>query len=161
MSTAVIFDLDGTLVDSAPDLHAAANAMLAEIDQPPLSLAEIIGFIGNGVPKLVERCLSARGVFAPETLEDHVTRFRHHYEADPVALTRHYPGVAEALNVLSHGHLHQQAKRASPRYFGPFGTGPPLPHHYRGRQLSHPETRPGDAADRDGGNPGAKSHLCG
>jgi phosphoglycolate phosphatase len=55
----IIFDLDGTLVHSAPDLHVAANRMLDEFDRPSLSLAQVTGLIGNGVPKLVERCLEA------------------------------------------------------------------------------------------------------
>ena len=47
---AVVFDLDGTLVDSAPDIHAAVNRTLAAHGHPPLPLAAIKRFIGNGVP---------------------------------------------------------------------------------------------------------------
>ena len=57
---AVIFDLDGTLIDSAPDIHAAANAMLKGEGVAPLDLATITSFIGNGLPKLVERAMQAR-----------------------------------------------------------------------------------------------------
>ena len=56
---AVVFDLDGTLVDSAPDLHAAAVRMLADFNKPPLTLENVISFIGNGVPTLVRRCLDS------------------------------------------------------------------------------------------------------
>ena len=55
----LIFDLDGTLIDSAPDIQAAVNKMLAEEGISPLDLATVISFIGNGMPKLVERVLRA------------------------------------------------------------------------------------------------------
>ena len=54
---AVVFDLDGTLIDSAPDLHTAANRMLNDLRRPPLTLENVAGFVGNGVPSLVARCL--------------------------------------------------------------------------------------------------------
>lgn len=57
----VVFDLDGTLVHSAPDIHAAVNKALAEEGGAPFTLAEITGFIGNGVPVLIQRVLAARG----------------------------------------------------------------------------------------------------
>ena len=47
---AVVFDLDGTLIDSAPDLHTAANLMLEDLCRPPLTLENVAGFVGNGVP---------------------------------------------------------------------------------------------------------------
>ena len=98
---AVIFDLDGTLIDSAPDLHAAVNRMLADMNAGPLSLTQVRSFIGNGVPKLVERALSASGIVMDGTgLVGAVDRFKAIYEADPVALTRPYPGVTQALATL-------------------------------------------------------------
>ena len=54
---AVLFDLDGTLVDSAPDLAAAANRMRAAFDLPPLPVARIADFVGKGIPMLVRRAL--------------------------------------------------------------------------------------------------------
>jgi phosphoglycolate phosphatase len=57
----IIFDLDGTLIDSAPDLHAAANVMLGALGREAVSLSQVKSFIGNGVAKLVERCLDATG----------------------------------------------------------------------------------------------------
>lgn len=102
---AVVFDLDGTLIDSAPDIHAAVVRMLEDFGHPPLTVAVVQGFIGNGAPKLVERVMAAVGAGA----EDHgvwFARFLHHYEADPATLTRPYPGVPEALAALADaGHV--------------------------------------------------------
>ena len=97
--TAIAFDLDGTLVDSAPDLHAAANRMLAEFGRPALTLPQVTGFIGNGVPKLVERCLAATGGVA--TFDDALARFRAHYDAAPADMTRPWPGVLDAARALA------------------------------------------------------------
>ena len=101
---AVIFDLDGTLIDSAPDLRAAANAMLADLGAAPLGLAEVRGFIGNGVPKLVERCLGARGLGA-EVYGQGLAAFTAHYDANPAALTVLYPGARAALEQLAESHV--------------------------------------------------------
>lgn len=96
---AVVFDLDGTLVDSAPDLHAAANAMLADLGRPGLTLPQVTSFIGNGVPKLVERCLEATGgagALYPEALAS----YRAHYDAAPADLTHPWPGALDAVRGL-------------------------------------------------------------
>ena len=58
---ATLLDLDGTLVDSAPDLANATNLLLAEYEHPPLSIDQIRDMIGNGVAKLVERAFRASG----------------------------------------------------------------------------------------------------
>ena len=99
---AVVFDLDGTLVDSAPDLHAAANLTLEEMGLDPMPLAQVRGFVGNGVAKLVERCLEAQkqpSKGAP--LARAVERFKAHYAAAPAVLTRPYDGVEALLGSLT------------------------------------------------------------
>lgn len=96
----IVFDLDGTLIDSAPDLHAAANRMLAEEGAAALSLDEVIGFIGNGIPTLVERVMRARGL-DQERHSDLLARYRAFYDADAATLTRPYPGVVAALSTLA------------------------------------------------------------
>jgi phosphoglycolate phosphatase len=102
MIRAVIFDLDGTLIDSAPDIHAAANMLLSERGLPPVSLAQVRGFIGEGVAKLVERALEAAGAPARGCdLDAAIARFRALYGAEPVRLTRPYDGVEAALGALS------------------------------------------------------------
>ena len=96
---ALVFDLDGTLVDSAPDICAVANAVLAEEGVAPLTLAEARGFVGAGASVFVERMQAARGL--PEA--DHtrlLARFLEGYEG-AVENTRPYPGVVDALAVLA------------------------------------------------------------
>lgn len=101
---AVLFDLDGTLVHSVPDLRIAANKLLQEEGRPLLEDAAIATMVGNGVRKLVERVFRATGgePATEEALEALVERFLGHYEAHPADLTRPFDGVAEALAVL-HG----------------------------------------------------------
>lgn len=98
--TALLFDLDGTLVDSAGDLQATLNEVLREEGAAPLELGEVRRMIGDGVPALVGRGLAARGI--PESaLPAMLARFNAIYEADPVARTRPYPGVADTLAALA------------------------------------------------------------
>ena len=94
---AVIFDLDGTLVHSAPDLHAAAAAMLADLGRSTVTLEQVTGFVGNGVPKLVERALVATGGLPQKGIDGALRIFSDHYERDPTRLTRPYPGVPKML----------------------------------------------------------------
>lgn len=96
---AVVFDLDGTLIHSAPDIHACLNRAMSDAGVRPFSLAEVTGFIGNGVPRLIERAVLARGLDRAEQgrIEQ---RFLDFYSADPVALTRPFEGVPELLQNL-------------------------------------------------------------
>ena len=55
---AVLFDLDGTLLDTVPDLHAATSAMLRDLGRPELPVDTIRSFVGRGVPNLVKRALA-------------------------------------------------------------------------------------------------------
>ncbi|MEE9374968.1 MAG: phosphoglycolate phosphatase [Rhizobiaceae bacterium] len=97
-TTTVVFDLDGTLVHSAPDLAYAANLMLAELSAPALPIPKIEAMIGNGIPKLVERALEASGIDLQDI--DFITileSFTAHYEANLTRETQLYPGVEELL----------------------------------------------------------------
>ena len=92
----IVFDLDGTLVDSVPDLSAAVNVMLAGEGVGPLDQATVTGFVGNGLPKLVERAMAHVGLHP----NDHARLTQvtlEAYKAEPAARTRVYPGVEEAL----------------------------------------------------------------
>ena len=97
--TAIVFDLDGTLIHSAPDIHAAVASVLLAEGYAPLPLDTITSFIGNGVPVLIERVMAARGL----PVADHarlMADFHARYEADPSRLTRLYPGVRAALEAF-------------------------------------------------------------
>lgn len=94
----LIFDLDGTLIDSAPDLRAALNEMLRERGRGPLSLPQVRRMIGDGVPALVARALEASG--GPVETASALPRFLKLYEASAARLTQPYPGVPETLAAL-------------------------------------------------------------
>ncbi len=95
----VVFDLDGTLIDSAPDIHAAVARMLADQGIAALHLSTVTSFIGNGIPKLVERVIDRCGIARAE--HDRLTRITlAYYAADVSTLTRVYPGVIAALVAL-------------------------------------------------------------
>lgn len=97
--TPVIFDLDGTLIDSVPDLQAALNRAFVAEGLIEFDLPTVTSFIGNGMANLVQRAMDARGVDPSEhaRLIDAVTAA---YEAEPTARTRIYPGVLAALEAL-------------------------------------------------------------
>jgi phosphoglycolate phosphatase len=95
----LVFDLDGTLIDSAPDLRAALNEMLRERGRAPQPLAQVRQMIGDGAAALVARALAASGA-DPAAAADALPRFLQLYEADAVRLTRPYPGVSETLAAL-------------------------------------------------------------
>jgi phosphoglycolate phosphatase len=96
----VIFDLDGTLIDSAPDLAVAINAMLADYGRDALSVAEVRRMVGDGVAMLVARALTARDC-RPEDPAAAERSFMRHYESDATSLTTVFPGAAQALQALS------------------------------------------------------------
>jgi phosphoglycolate phosphatase len=95
---AVIFDLDGTLIDSKRDLIHSVNAMLAEMDREKLSEETISGYIGHGAPLLVSRALGAHA--KEEELRRGLQFFRAYYEEHKLDSTCAYPGVAETLAEL-------------------------------------------------------------
>lgn len=100
---AILFDLDGTLVDSAPDIATAVNELLASRGLPPLRLDQVTAMIGGGVRKLIERAFAASGAPLLGNALDEANRvmapiYRRHL----TGLTRLMPGVREAL---THFHL--------------------------------------------------------
>jgi phosphoglycolate phosphatase len=96
---ALVFDLDGTLVDSLDDLAAALAAMLGEVGAPALPRDKVRGMIGDGTRALVARALAASNL--PATLlDERHARFLALYEAAPAALSLPYPGVVETLHAF-------------------------------------------------------------
>jgi len=97
----LIFDLDGTLIDSAPDIATALNTLLAELDCPPLSMDQARRLVGDGAPTFVARALAVAGAkFEPETYESLLERYRALYLAHMTEATKVYPGVPETLRLL-------------------------------------------------------------
>jgi phosphoglycolate phosphatase len=97
---AALFDLDGTLVDTAADLAAAANRMLADLGRPALDEDGIRDYIGKGVVNLVHRCLEATGGATEDERRRALEVFEVHYIAGIADRSRPYPGVVEGLLAL-------------------------------------------------------------
>ena len=95
----LVFDLDGTLIDSAPDIASAVNALFSEIGVAPVGLEEVRRMIGDGAPVLLERALKLTG--ASQDASRLMARYAEHYAANTRGLTTLYPGVVETLNELA------------------------------------------------------------
>src|SRR5436190_23806548 len=89
----IAFDLDGTLVDTAPDLIGTLNHLLRDEGLPPLPLAEARPFIGHGARRLIERGFQAAGqVLHPTRLQHLFERFIPHYRSRIAEESRPFPG---------------------------------------------------------------------
>ncbi len=96
----VTIDLDGTLLDTVPDLAAAANAMLTDLGLPPRSDEEVRGFVGRGIANLVSRCLT-RATAPDAATQSHAEKlFRSHYRECNGRRSTPYPGVLAGLKGL-------------------------------------------------------------
>ncbi len=99
---AIVWDLDGTLIDSAPDLCRALNLVLWESRCDALEVDAVRPMIGNGVAKLVERGFRAAGrELSDSELARTVEQFMAHYSENPTAHTHLYPGVGQTLKELA------------------------------------------------------------
>jgi phosphoglycolate phosphatase len=94
----LVFDLDGTLIDSRLDLANAVNATRAEMGKPPLEHSRVYSYVGNGAPVLIRKAMG------PDVPEADVQRalefFLAYYRDHAVDATRLYPGVRESLERL-------------------------------------------------------------
>lgn len=99
---AVLFDLDGTLVDSVPDIARCLNLLVAERGHDGFDLPGTSAMVGNGVRVLLQRAFIARGQdLGHDALSEAEERFEGFYAADPVSATLLYPGVIETLEQLT------------------------------------------------------------
>jgi len=95
---AILFDLDGTLIDSAPDIAAAVNALIAEYRRAPLSVPAVRDMIGDGVKKLVERAFAASGdAIGGDDLDKAFHRMMELYGDHLTVLTQPNPGALDTV----------------------------------------------------------------
>ena len=99
-SICIVFDLDGTLVHTAPALAKAGNKLLLELKLPSVSVDTYSTFIGGGIPKQVEKLLRFSNVDIENSLEKYILRFKEHYYKNPLGGTFIYPGAKETLSEL-------------------------------------------------------------
>ena len=99
MKTGIIFDLDGTLLDTLDDLHAAVNHTLAQFHCPPRTLEEVRRFVGNGVDQLVR--LSLPGKATDPDVTEVIAAYRSYYNAHCREKTGPYAGILQALADLA------------------------------------------------------------
>jgi phosphoglycolate phosphatase len=96
----VVFDLDGTLVDTAPGLLYAGNQILKSIGRDPVTLEQYKGFIGGGTKKQVEKLLISTGGVPDPGLDFYFKLFQDRYYEDPVKGCSLYRGVLELIGSL-------------------------------------------------------------
>ncbi len=98
----VIIDLDGTLVDTAADLAAAVNAMLADLGRQDLPVEQVARYVGKGAEVLVHRALTGTpdGRVSPGEFEPAMRAFLAHYQRENGRHARLYPGVREGLEAM-------------------------------------------------------------
>ena len=100
---AVLFDLDGTLLDTVPDLHAAVCAMLADLGRPALPEEAVRSYVGRGIANLVKRALAGSLEVAEDDAPappDALASFRRHYARENGRRTQFFPGVREGLEAI-------------------------------------------------------------
>lgn len=100
MTTGILWDLDGTLLDTLEDLQAATNYALAQYGCPARSLEEVRQFVGNGAARLIRLALPGRD--KDPAWQDVLAAFRVYYDAHCQIKTKPYPGVLQALTELRH-----------------------------------------------------------
>ena len=94
----LIFDLDGTLIDSKLDLAHAVNATMAHMNMAPLEHEQVYSYVGNGAPVLIRRALGEHATVAE--VEEALEFFLEYYRAHYLDYTTLYPGVRDSLDRL-------------------------------------------------------------
>lgn len=97
----IVFDLDGTLVDTGPDLAAALNHALATLGRAPLPQADVQDMVGSGALRLIERGLAATGEEARALALAMMPVFLDYYAANIADHSQPYPGVVSAMDALA------------------------------------------------------------
>ncbi len=98
----VIFDLDGTLIDTAPDLIASLNHTIAAADLAPVTFDDLTHLVGQGARVMIRRAFELRGQEVREpAVEPLLHRFLDHYKREMPGASQPYPGLLEALDRLT------------------------------------------------------------
>ena len=102
MKTAILFDLDGTLLDTLGDLHASTNAVLRQFGYPERTIDEVRRFVGNGARVLIQQAVPAG---EDHRVDEVLSAFQTYYAAHCDILTRPYPGIPALLSALGEKYL--------------------------------------------------------
>ena len=98
----VVFDLDGTLIDTAPDLIGTLNLILSQEGLPQVSMDQARSLVGAGIRPLIERALASQGRSLPVQAVDEIfARYIRHYQEHIADASRPFPGLEDALEGLS------------------------------------------------------------
>ena len=120
----ILFDLDGTLLDSLEDMKDSVNHVMGDFGYPEHTLAEVRSYIGDGIRKLIERALPPDA--GDEILEEALKEYREYYNAHCMIKTKPYPGILPLLkNLKERGYPiavvtnknHEAAEAMCRRYF--------------------------------------------
>lgn len=99
--SAAVFDLDGTLIDSAPDIAAAVNKIMTRLAQKQLSVEYVETFIGDGSRSMLSRILDDKGIEHTDSqLDDYLREYMRLYEQEPTSRTLFFPRVRRDLDLL-------------------------------------------------------------
>ncbi len=160
----VTVDLDGTLLDTIPDLAAAANAMMRELGRPEFPLQTVASFVGRGIPKLVARCLPDLDEAAVDAAQ---AIFRRHYAIENGRCSTVFPGVVEGLQEMRDAGLRlavitNKAAAFTEPLLVATGLAPWFEFAVSGDTLAHKKPHPAQllhACERMGTRPGENLHI--
>jgi len=139
----LIFDLDGTLIDSKLDLGLAVNAAMGEMGRPELAHETIYGYVGNGTPMLIQRSLGNGA--SEEECKLALEFFIHYYREHALDNTVPYPGVREGLELLGEmpmAVLTNKPERVSKYILERLGLAPFFRHVYGGNTFERKKPDP-------------------
>ncbi len=119
--TTIVFDLDGTLIDTAPDLVESLNHTIASRDLAPVGYEDLTHLVGQGARVMIQRAFALRGApLSEEQIPALLERFIDHYEASMPGKSRPYPGLIAALERLrSAGYILAVCTNKMERLAGP------------------------------------------
>ena len=160
----VTVDLDGTLLDTIPDLAAAANAMMRELGRPEFPLETVATFVGRGIPKLVARCLPDLDEAAVEAAQ---AIFRRHYAIENGRRSTIFPGVLDGLQAMRDAGLRlavitNKAAAFTEPLLVASGLAPWFEFAVSGDSLAHKKPHPAQllhACERMGTSPAENLHI--